>query len=367
MFRIAYVISTLAKCGPVNVLFDIVKNLPPEYTIAIFTLAEEPDNTKLPDFAELGIKIVKVCSNRIESAIFGKSKLRSALDDFVPDVVHAHGFRAYLLVSGLIYPKLATVHNCIGDDFMACYPSMQASWMTFSEVRALKRFDQVVSCSSANREFLLEQYGLDTISIRNGVDQTIFYRPSDDIRMLVRAQLGIPDTTFIFISSGGCKEQKGTLLQIEAFKQAKKTLEMDAQLHIFGEGPQFEECQDAADESVVLHGFSSEISKWLQIANCYSSISLSEGMPLAVLEAVSCGCSLMLSAIPPHCEIVKEMPSSDFLICENFIDKNEVCLAFQQAYSKFQARSVFDPDVFSADRMANAYTKIYKDLGCVGQ
>ena len=39
--RIAYVISTLDRCGPVNVLYDIVHRLAPDHELAVFTLAPE--------------------------------------------------------------------------------------------------------------------------------------------------------------------------------------------------------------------------------------------------------------------------------------------------------------------------------------
>ena len=53
--RIAYVISTLDRCGPVNVLYDIVHRLAPDHELAVFTLAPEPAGSRAADFEALGV------------------------------------------------------------------------------------------------------------------------------------------------------------------------------------------------------------------------------------------------------------------------------------------------------------------------
>ena len=55
--RIAYVISTLDRCGPVNVLHDIARRLAPDHELAVFILAAEPAGSRAADFEALGVPV----------------------------------------------------------------------------------------------------------------------------------------------------------------------------------------------------------------------------------------------------------------------------------------------------------------------
>jgi len=42
--HIVYIISTLRRCGPTNLLYDTIKYLPNNYEVSIITLSSERDN-----------------------------------------------------------------------------------------------------------------------------------------------------------------------------------------------------------------------------------------------------------------------------------------------------------------------------------
>ena len=192
--RIAYVISTLDRCGPVNVLHDIARRLAPDHELAVFTLAAEPAGSRAADFEALGVPVRRAVSGRLASALVGASRLARALARFEPDVVHAHGFRAYRLCRSLPRPTVATVHNELYDDFATAYGRLPALWMTRSEVRALRRFDLVVACSRSGARVLAEKYALACECIRNGIDQDLYAPASEDRRARLRAELAGPYT-----------------------------------------------------------------------------------------------------------------------------------------------------------------------------
>ena len=57
MKKVLYIISTLQKSGPVNVLYNIVKNLDrTKYVPVILTLSKEPEDSLQNDFEKLNIK-----------------------------------------------------------------------------------------------------------------------------------------------------------------------------------------------------------------------------------------------------------------------------------------------------------------------
>ena len=58
MLKILYIISTLEKTGPVNVLFDIIQNIDRnKFEPVILTLSKEKKNSIKSKFENLNIKI----------------------------------------------------------------------------------------------------------------------------------------------------------------------------------------------------------------------------------------------------------------------------------------------------------------------
>ena len=91
--RIAYVISTLDRCGPVNVLHDIVRRLAPDHELAVFTLAAEPAGSRAADFEALGVPV-----RRVQGILMVTAALMTAV---MVSVVGAIGF------VGLVIPHVA--------------------------------------------------------------------------------------------------------------------------------------------------------------------------------------------------------------------------------------------------------------------
>lgn len=363
--RLAYIVSTLNQCGPVNVLYDIVANLRGANEITVFTLASEPEGSRAGDFKELGITVKRVVESRCQSLLFGKQALRRALKVFRPDIVHAHGFRATLLCQNLPYPKVVTVHNCIYEDYLTTYGRVRASWMTRAEVVALKKFDEIVACSESNAEYLRDKFGLTVSTVRNGVDQSKFYPLAVASRDRLRAELGIKPGVFMLVATGGCSERKGTLPIVKAFFLAQQKTGADAEFHVFGEGPDYGKCKSLGLARVYFHGFVSNVTPWLQISDLFVSASASEGMPLAVLEAISCGLPALLSDIAPHREILGAVREQNCIACFNAHSDKYVVEALEEILMGKVLERPRDVDCFSSRVMARAYAGLYDRCSCL--
>ena len=66
-----------------------------------------------------------------------------------------------------------------------------------------------------------------------------------------------------------------------------------------------EECKKQADNRVKVLGFTENVQEYLEKADVYISNSKSEGMSIAIIEALENGLHLFLSKIPSHLEIFK--------------------------------------------------------------
>jgi len=78
-----------------------------------------------------------------------------------------------------------------------------------------------------------------------------------------------------------------------------------------GDGPLNQFIQERLKEyliagRVLLPGYVSAVWNWMKRADVFVSVSLFEGHPNAVLEAMACGCPLVVSDIPSHREFLDE-------------------------------------------------------------
>lgn len=361
--RIAYVISTLERCGPVNVLYGIVDKLKDECDIAVFTLAEEGPASRVSEFNNIGVKVECVVSNRVASAVYGASKLRTALSVFQPDIVHVHGFRACLLCSKLSYKRVVTIHNCLFEDYKTTYGKIRALWLSKVEAARLNSFDMIIACSESNASFLQRKYGLHVQAVRNGVDQTIFHKLSGEKKKAERKKVGYPEDKIVFISTGGCSERKRTLSLIRGFHSANDE-SGTCELHVFGLGPDYKKCAELNYHDVVLHGFESDVVPYLQSADVFISASSSEGMPMAVLEALSCGLPALLSNIPSHQEVLQTCHEQECVALLSSADDEGVRRGIKQIVKddQLQISPPTDVSMFSSAAMANEYKRYYQSV-----
>lgn len=355
---VVHVISTLGKCGPVNVLYGIASNLPETCEQHILTLAQEPEATRLDEFRLLGINVSRVYDSRVDSML-RPSKLVEKLRAINPDIVHVHGVRACRLCVGCSYPVVATVHNDLYSDFKHEYGRMIGRIFEKMQTRDLRAMDKVVACSASNARVLGERYQIEAEVILNGVDGSVYSPAPNGERDKLRREFGIPADAYVFIATCGCSVRKRTLQLIDAFMESP--LPEKAMLYILGDGPLMEECLRHADgKRVNVVGRQSRVERWLACSDRFVSISESEGMPMAALEAASCGLPLILSSIPPHREIESLLPDG---ACDLVDDKEGLASAIvASAERSEEATPYMIPDDVSANHMAKGYYAVYREL-----
>ena len=99
---VAYVVSTLAPLGPVNVVRNVVSHLRPEnYRPVVVTLSPECGNSQIHEFRALGVPVQQLNMSRTVSFVAGPPKLKRAVELSGADIVHCHGFRADVLASSV--------------------------------------------------------------------------------------------------------------------------------------------------------------------------------------------------------------------------------------------------------------------------
>lgn len=219
------------------------------------------------------------------------------------DLLHCHDYKsvvyARLATQGLPVARVATLHGWLGGGWrLRAY-----RWL---ELRALRGFDRVCAVSSAIENDLLEA-GLPRARIRridNGVD-TRRFRPSPRVRGAGPLQLGV---------AARLSPEKNLLQLVEAVaacRQRGAAIELD----IVGDGPlqaaleQHVQQLGVAD-AVRLRGRMGGLERWYPGLDAFVLPSLTEGMPITVLEAMACGCPVVASAVGSIPMLLAGLPHS---------------------------------------------------------
>ena len=365
MKTIVYLISTLHRTGPTNVLAGIVKNLDKtKFCPVIVTLSPEP-NEKNSWWSELkanGVEIYSLNLTRWQGVFVAKHLLKQLLARIKPDIIHAHCFRSALLASRLNACKtIATVHCDYEIDFKMTYGDAVGTLMGFLFTRALKRMNVRVACSKMLADLLNKKYPFMRFEgVNNGVDTDKFHPVAD--KDALRRQLGLPLDKKIVVWAGSFIPRKDPLTMARAILQ----LSDEPYYFVFcGTGPLEQACKELLKErhNVLFTGFITNIEKYYQAADIYVATSKSEGLPLAVLEAQFCGLVPLLSDIPQHRYILSQKQEQKCLFENNvqdlIIHLKALLNADNTALLQIGTEHV---QQFAAKNMTQQYQHIYKDL-----
>ncbi len=174
------------------------------------------------------------------------------------------------------------------------------------------RTDHIFGVSQAVcRDILLTNKGLPADKVRciyNGIDTEKFIQPGIS-RKSMRQHLGINgDKAKVIGTVGRLTPVKGHEYLVNAFAELSKKYEQ-LYLVIWGEGEQRERLEQVIEQKkltdrVMLPGFSDDISSCLHALDVFVMSSLSEGHPLALLEAMAAGLPVVATAVGGIPEII---------------------------------------------------------------
>jgi glycosyltransferase involved in cell wall biosynthesis len=162
----------------------------------------------------------------------------------------------------------------------------------------------IMCVSDAVRRKLIEEYRFPAsklVIVHNGVD-TARFQPTPSFRQATRLAWGIPSDALVFGAIGRFAAQKGYDVALAGFQRVLDRFpERDLWLVLVGEG-ELEESLKASAAKIVpngrvkFQGFSSRPWEALNAIDVFVMPSLNEGLPLALVEAMACGCCPVASA-----------------------------------------------------------------------
>jgi len=364
--RILYILSTLSRCGPVNLLYSIINHLDrDEFEPHVLTLSPEGRESLRQHFEALNVRHDSLGMSRTEWWLKGQSQLRQRIQQLNPHLIHTHGFRADTgVVRAGFNRHCATIHNDPHIDYPLEYGKISGWLLAERHMRTIKAIPHPVAVSKTISQALSRRIGSTVQTIQNGIDMD-YYTPAElGERTRFRHDLGIHDKETVFVYAGRFIRRKNPDHLVRAFMKVGSTI--DAKLLMLGDGALLEQCRSIADDSVIFTGDVADVRRYLSASDVFVSSSSGEGLPLAVIEAMSMGLTVLLSDIPSHREIADVSDSAVKLFAVNNLDELAAlllkCTSMDVSHSSADAQASVR-EHFSANAMSANYQRFYRDIG----
>jgi glycosyltransferase involved in cell wall biosynthesis len=220
------------------------------------------------------------------------------------DIVHVHDRYCSLLIR--ILPDVP--------------PSVQTNHIAYDNRRRLTRFaDCVVGCSAAMDQHHADFFGLPA-ERRSLIPNGVYFRSPDPARLAQLRQSLPPgwQDRQLCLTVARLSPQKGHTYLLEAIARLPQDLRQSWGFVWAGEGELMSQLQQQAQAlgiaaDLLWLGQSTEVSEWLALADAFVLPSLYEGLPLALMEAMSAGLPCVASDINGNRELLRQ--NENGLLC----------------------------------------------------
>lgn len=350
--NICYIITSTIKCGPVNVLFNIVKDYQKHDGFHPFVITlkdDDPCRSRRSEFRQLGIKVVQFDPRHEMNQIV------KFMSDNNIDIIHSHGLGPDIVNHKLVkeLPSLihmTTLHNFPLEDYVINRGKIKGLMMSALQLWAINSLYKV-SCSNAIQEKFERKLNIKTTAIENGVR----YPSEKDILQLTK------NSRPVFLYLGDIHKRKNTLFLVNFFASHPQY-----KLWIVGDGEcnYYENIKRRAQNisNIVMWGRTKNPSKFYEKADFLISDSCSEGLPMTVLESYSWGLPVILSDIPSHQESLKKTNWGKLFRLDSYEDLE--CVIDNAITQTYNRREIYSESkrYFSSEVMMDHYLTLYKSL-----
>lgn len=266
------------------------------HRVDVAALLDEKEGCDHPFLEPLMRSGVGVHAVSLPARAYGRERraLRRLCEQLRPDVVHTHGYRPDVVdapvARSLGIPTVSTVHGFTGGD----WKNRVYEWL---QQRSHRRFDAVVVVSRA----------MERAMVARGAPSGLRCIPNawaDRIRPLSRSAarqaLGIRDDAFVVGWVGRLSREKGPDVLLEAVAKLDGADPMAACM--IGGGPELDRLtrliqSRGLDRRVLLTGPAPDAARLFPAFDVFALSSRTEGTPLVLFEAMSCGVPIVATRV----------------------------------------------------------------------
>jgi glycosyltransferase involved in cell wall biosynthesis len=305
-----------------------------------------------------GIKIKNIYSPKIKSF---EAIVHSVLSIFYaafkrPDLVHIHAVGPNLVapLARLMGLKVVMTHH--GPDYeRQKWGALAKTFLKLGEWSGVKFSNKVIVISEGIGKSIEEKYGRkDYVLIPNGVPVAIKEKGIDYL-----SKLGLEPKQYIF-SLGRFVPEKGFDYLIKAWKASQYSVSY--KLVIAGDADHesdysLELKELARQNGVILTGFIKgvQLRQLFTHARLFVIPSFYEGLPIALLEAMSYGLDIVASDIPANKEV--GLPGEDYFEAGNI---DSLALRLVQKLSAPYVHKKYDMSRYNWENIAKETYEVYQ-------
>lgn len=365
--RIVHVRNADRVSGPERLLLDQMRHAAPdiEARLAVFQ-HRGTDNVFVQAARAQGLQAHAVAQRSSYDPRLGR-RLREHLRDVGAQLVVTHDYKANHLggkaARRLGLPWVAVVHGYTAED-----PKVRL--FEAMDRRALRGADAVVVVAEALERRLLraDVPRARLVRIDNGVDVKAVAAAAAAGGAAARRDLGADDTTAVVLSLGRLSPEKGHDVLVEAFARVARE-HPAARLVLVGDGVEEERLAARARERgiadrVRFAGWRGDAAACLGAADVFVLPSRTEGLPLALLEAMAAGIPAVVTDVGAMAEVLDHgaaglvVPADDVAALAAALaaalDDPKACAA-RAAQARMRVQERYDTSL-----QARALEKIYR-------
>lgn len=302
------------------------------------------------EFVSLGLPVSR-------NPLAGAKGLKKALSRFSPQIVHAHTVRALpmLALARTHAPVLLTHHNT-----RLPFPP----WM----FRLCDRMTNGYVAIGAEVESILQNHARKPIVRIPNAASRMF--KTGDPRSLGPARKTI-------LSVGAISRQKNYELLIEVAEALKTANAFDQipRFRVAGGGAELlslkaKVAERQLDDVVEFLGERSDVPQLMQDSDLYLNVSLYEGMPLTLLEAMASGLPIVATDVPGNRELVNDevngmkAPLGDADAISKAIS---AVLSDRELYESLSKGAIMKSEDFSIETAAKKHRELYESFVSVSE
>ena len=284
------------------------------------------------------------------------------------DVIHAHQYTPffYALTARLLHRRAAILFLEHGRH----QPDYPRPKRMIANRLLLERRDRVVAVGNAVRQALIDYEGIPESRvgvIYNGTSPAAY---TVSARAGVRAELGLADDAFVLIQVARLDPIKDHATALRAFAQFAEA-RPDSRLLLVGDGPERPNIEKLLEQlnlrgKVQLLGTRSDVARLLSCADVFLLTSISEGIPLTLIEAMAAGLPVVATRVGGVSEVVED-GETGFLVESGNADGiaaalSTLAMECARGLRMGQQGRVRSETIFSEREMVSSYGRLYEEM-----
>lgn len=298
--RVLYLIPSMGGGGAERQLTYLCTELVRrKHQIHVALIYEGPNMERLKQSGAIIHKLV--CQNNHDPRLF--FHIARLINRLKPDLVHT--WLTQMDVLGAIASEFANVPFIMSERNNG--DAYNCGWKNKLRRFLGSRASLIISNSEGGTDYWLKiGKGRDEVKIiRNAI-------PFEEIdsHPHYSKETELPECTESAVFAGRYHSQKNIGVLLEAFKHVVNA-RPGVKANLFGEGPMKDAITDFINgnglgDSIKDNGYNPDIWNVFKSASLFVNISVYEGSPNTVLEAVACNCPVVVSNIPAHREFLDD-------------------------------------------------------------